>query len=261
MGRLGLVHDKLLHDLPRPDARADQEQGLASVQTVTAIQDLDGLEVEGMYTHLANADARDKTQAKAQVRRFSQMADQLASAGRRPGIIHAANSAALIDLPCAHFDMVRPGIALYGLWPSDEVDRSRLDLMPAMAIRSKIIQVKSVPKGFAVSYGATHVTDTPTRIATVPIGYADGYSRLLSNQGQMLVRGRTARVIGRVCMDFTMIDVGHIPDAEAGDEVTIMGAQGENAISADDIARVMGTINYEVTAGLTRRMPIRYTNA
>jgi len=125
-----------------------------------------------------------------------------------------------------------------------------------MSIRSKVIQTKAVPKGFTVSYGSTHVTSTPTIIATVPIGYADGYNRLLSNKGHMLVRGMRAPILGRVCMDFTMIDVGQIPGIMLGDEVTIMGTQGSESICADEIARLTQTINYEVTAGLTGRIPL-----
>ncbi|MCG8615433.1 MAG: alanine racemase, partial [Desulfobacterales bacterium] len=207
------------------------------------------------YTHMAKSDEADKTFARNQIRRFKETTDELTRMGARPEILHAANSAGVMELPESHFDMVRPGIALYGLWPSGDMDRNRMSLAPAMTIRSRIIQVKQVPKGFGVSYGITHVTSDPTAIATVPIGYADGYSRRLSNRGTMLVRGQIAPVLGRVCMDFTMIDVGHIKGAAPGDEVVVMGRQGENRISAGHIAGLTRTINYEVTAGLTSRMP------
>lgn len=249
MGRLGLVHEAIS---AAPSSRA--------VDHILAIRAMDGLEVEGVYTHLSKADETDKTHTQEQIRRFNRMIAQLAQKGFTPRICHAANSAGIIDLPESHFDMVRPGIAMYGLWPSDQVDRSRVSLAPVMGIRSRLIQVKQVPKGFDVSYGATHVTSRPTTIATVPIGYADGYSRLLSNRGEMLVRGQRAKITGRVCMDFTMIDVGHIPDAAPGDEVVIIGRQGDQEILADHIAAHMNTINYEVTAGLTGRMSCRYLN-
>ncbi|MCG8637366.1 MAG: alanine racemase [Desulfobacterales bacterium] len=247
MGRLGFVHSP--HD---GNARL--------IEDILAVHALDGLDVEGIYTHLSKADERDKTHAREQIRQFRQLLGQLAEKGFAPKLRHAANSAGLIELPESHFDMVRPGIALYGLRPSPEVDISKTGLEPVMRIRSKIIQVKQVPKGFGVSYGATHVTPSPTTIATIPIGYADGYSRQHSNCGIMLVRGQKAGVVGRVCMDFTMIDVGHIAGAAPGDEVVIMGVQEKEEISADIIAELTNTINYEVTAGLTGRMPRRYLN-
>ena len=249
MGRLGLVIGGPEGDIP----------GTAhAIEKITAME---GLEVEGMYTHLARADETDLAHARDQVERFAELIKCLEKKGIRPKLCHAANSAGLIGLPESHFDMVRPGIAMYGLWPSGEVDRSSVGLSPVMGIRSEIIHIKSVPSGFAVSYGSTHVTPAPTMVATVPVGYADGYSRLLSNRGHMLVKGQKAPIIGRVCMDFTMIDVGHIPGAATGDEVILMGAQGSEAVTADDIAALTRTINYEVTAGLTSRMPLFYSQS
>lgn len=248
MGRLGFVHNSLAPSDDHP-----------VIKDILGIQALRNIRVEGVYSHLACADEADKTHAREQVRRFSLLTEELNAAGTPPYIFHCANSAGLIDLPESHFDMVRPGISIYGLWPSDQMDRSRVSLEPAMSIRSNIIQVKQVPEGFNVSYGGTHVTPRPTAIATVPVGYADGYSRLLSNRGQMLVRGVRAPVVGRVCMDFTMIDVGHIPDAATGDEVVILGRQGKEEITADELARLTRTINYEITAGLTGRIPLHHT--
>lgn len=214
--------------------------------------------MEGTYTHFAKADMIDKTHVKGQLARFNEMVAMLADMGIHPEIRHAANSAAVLELPAAHFDMVRPGVAMYGMAPSDEVDITRHKLAPVMSITAKVIYVKAVPKDFSISYGCSHVTAAPTVIATVPIGYADGYSRLLSNQGQMLVKGKKAPIVGRVTMDFTMIDVGHIPGVKPGDDVTILGPQGNERITADDIAGLTGTINYEVTTGLTGRMPVVY---
>ena len=171
---------------------------------------------------------------------------------------HAANSAATIEMPESHLDMVRPGIAQYGLWPSEEVDKQRIDLKPVLSLKSKVIQVKDVGPGFAVSYGSTYVTPGPTRIATIPIGYADGYDRILSSNGHMLVRGVRASIIGRVCMDLTMIDVGHVPDVRLEDEVVLLGSQGNETISADEIAKKVGTINYEIVSSLTSRVPKVY---
>lgn len=248
MGRLGFYAS--------PEQDDDPPQRVVS--DILALKNLPKLSVEGIYTHMPRADEQDKCHALQQINRFVTLTDRLAAQGFDPGIRHMANSAGLIDLPGSHLDMVRPGIAIYGLWPSDETDHSRIRLSPAMTIHSRVIQVKSVPKGFSVSYGGTHVTPGPTVIATVPVGYADGYSRLLSSRGHMLVRGMRAPIMGRVCMDFTMIDVGHIPGVTEGDEVVVMGSQGRENFSADDIATLINTINYEVTAGLTGRIPLRH---
>ncbi len=261
MGRLGVLHDQFLTSNEPgvlPDSSDSLGQPWKSVEEILAIHHLKGLEIEGLYTHMANADARDKAHTQRQLDRFKTLIAKLEEKGLTPPVLHGANSAAMIDMPDSHFKMVRPGIAMYGLWPSNEMDQTRISLEPVMSIRSKIIHLKNVSKGFKISYGSTHVTQIPTRIATVPIGYADGYSRLLSSKGQMLVRGIKARITGRVCMDFTMIDVGHIPDCALGDEVVIMGSQGEEKITANDIADTIGTINYEVVASLTKRMPNHY---
>ena len=247
MGRLGLVIGGPEGDIPGAAGTIDRINGMA------------GLEIEGMYTHLARADETDLVHARDQVGRFADLIQLLEDKGCRPRLCHAANSAGLIALPQSHFDMVRPGIAMYGLWPSGEVDRTGVELSPVMSIRTQVIHIKDVPEKFAVSYGGTHVTKASTTIATVPVGYADGYSRLLSNKGVMLVKGQKAPITGRVCMDFTMIDVGHIPGVAIGDEVVLMGSQGETSFTADDIAGLTGTINYEVTAGLTSRMPLIFS--
>jgi alanine racemase len=258
MGRLGVLYDQFV---TANGPGAPYNQSWKSVEEILAMHQLKGLEIEGLYTHMANADARDKTHAQRQLNLFKTLVEKLGEKGVTPPVLHAANSAALIDMPDSHFQLVRPGIAMYGLWPSDEMDQTRISLAPVMSIRSKIIHLKTVSKGFKISYGSTHITQIPTRIATVPIGYADGYSRELSSKGQMLVRGIKAMITGRVCMDFTMIDVGHIPDCALGDEVVIMGCQGEEKITANEISDTIGTINYEVVASLTKRMPCRYIHS
>ncbi len=249
MGRLGFLD---------PSVTTPKTGETAGLLQAGGIADLKGLGVEGVYTHFAKADVIDKTHAKGQLARFNEMVAMLADMGIRPEIRHAANSAAVLGLPEAHLDMVRPGIAMYGMAPSREVDITGHHLAPVMSITAKVIYVKAVSENFSISYGCTHVTAAPTVIATVPIGYADGYSRLLSNQGQMLVKGKKAPIAGRVTMDFTMIDVGHIPGVKPGDDVTILGSQGNERITADEIAGLTGTINYEVTTGLTGRMPVLY---
>ena len=214
--------------------------------------------MEGIFTHFANADSRDKDHALIQLSRFKKILEDLKKHAFKVKYRHAANSAAIIELPESHLDMVRPGIAQYGLWPSEEVDKQHIDLKPVMSLKSRVIQVKEVGSGFAVSYGSTYVTPGPTRIATIPIGYADGYDRTLSSSGHMLVRGVRAPIIGRVCMDLTMIDVGHVPDVRLEDEVVVLGSQGNETISADEIAKRIGTINYEIVSSLTSRVPKVY---
>jgi alanine racemase len=171
---------------------------------------------------------------------------------------HAANSAAIIDMPETHLDMVRAGISMYGLYPSDEVDRERITLAPSMSLKSMVVHLKTVPAGFKISYGATYETERPTTIATIPVGYADGFSRLLSSRGRMLVCGRKAPVVGRVCMDFTMLDVGDIPDVSLEDEVVIFGRQGDSTITVDELAAALHTINYEIVSTITDRVPRIY---
>ncbi|MBF0413950.1 MAG: alanine racemase [Desulfamplus sp.] len=245
MGRLGfVVADNIKNEIEKI---ADE---------IIKITALDGIYVEGIYTHFANADVTDKSHVGEQIGKFKKLIDALADRGFKPEICHASNSAAIIESPDGHFNMVRAGIAMYGLWPSEEVNHYIIELEPVMSVASKIIHLKNVPSGFKVSYGSTHVTQLPTKIATVPIGYADGYNRLLSSKGEMLVKGRRCKVVGRVCMDYTMIDVGEIPDVEVGDDVVIMGRQGNEEILADEIAHHINTINYEVVCSFNRRIPI-----
>jgi alanine racemase len=251
MGRLGIVPDSRCfsggHRMDVADA----------VQQVAAMRRMPGLDFEGIYTHFATADTADKTAARTQFHRFKTFLDALAAAGIVFPIRHAANSAATIELPETHLDMVRAGISIYGLYPSGEVARSRAQLVPVMTLKAVIAHLKSVPAGFAVSYGSTWKASRPTKIATIPIGYADGYSRLLSNRGQMIVGGRRAPVVGRVCMDQTMLDVGHIPGVQPGDVVTIIGGRDDTVITADEIAAELGTIHYEVTSSIMARVPRR----
>lgn len=242
MGRLGIV--------PFVSREARNE----AVRAVQEIRKLPGLDVEGIYTHFAASDSLDKTYAELQLTRFQAFLEELRAKGITFAVRHAANSGAIMDLPDAHFDMVRAGIALYGLYPSDEVDQDRVQLRPAMALKSRIVHLKTVPEGFSVSYAMTWQAPKPTTIATVPIGYADGFNRLLSSRGHMLVRGRRAPIAGRVCMDLTMLDVGRIPEVTVGDEVVIFGSQSGETLPADEIAAKLNTINYEVVSSITGRV-------
>jgi len=241
MGRLGMVNG---HE----------------ADTIKRINDLPGIRVEGVYSHFANADASDKSDAESQLHKFLEIKEKVIPCFTEAPLFHIANSAAVMELPESHLDMVRPGIMLYGLYPSSEMDRERTSLKPVMSLKSQISQIKKVPPRFPVSYGSTYVTDRECTIATVSAGYADGYSRLLSSRGEMLVNGRRAPVIGRVCMDLTMLDISHIPGAAEGDKVVLFGAEGEEFLGADEIAEKTGTISYEVVSGITSRVPRAYIN-
>ena len=251
MGRLG--------QLPQ-NFKSDNSTAIAAdaIGETLAIAGLEGLELEGICTHFASADSADKSYAEKQLNLFKDYLKHLRKAGLNPPVRHAANSAALIDMPQSHFDMVRPGIAIYGLYPSDEVRKKKLALKPAMALKARIIHLKKVPAGFKVSYGSTHETREPTTIATVPVGYADGLSRLLSSRGQMLVHGQRVPIIGRVCMDLTMLDVGSIENVQLGDEVVVFGQQGNKTLSVDEMAALLNTINYEIVSTITARVPRVY---
>jgi alanine racemase len=252
MGRVGLLSDCLLLRDERKDSRN------RIVDEILRIARLPGLEIEGIFTHFANADSADKTHARLQLGLFMDILEKLKKQAFEVPFRHAANSAALIDMPETHLDLVRPGISLYGLWPSTHVNHDALCLQPVMTIKSTVIQLKEVPPGFKVSYGSIYETPARTRLATVPIGYADAYSRLLSSRGVMLVLGQRAPVIGRVCMDLVVIDVGHIPGVAVGDEVVVMGQQGKEGVTADAIADLIHTINYEVVSTITARVPRIY---
>lgn len=245
MGRVGILPDE------RGFSRGNPGGAVSEVEQMIL---LPGLKIEGMYTHFAAADCKDRAYTEYQLRVFNAFVEDLKQVGIEFSIYHAANSAAIIDYPESHFDMVRAGISIYGLSPSHEVDISNIGLLPAMAWKARVTHVKKVKKGFPVSYGMTCKTEKDTVIATVSVGYADGFSRRLSSRGTVLVRGMKAPLLGRVCMDQTLIDVGHIPGVEPGDEVVLIGTQGKCRVSADDLALLLDTINYEVVSSLTGRV-------
>jgi alanine racemase len=251
MGRLGLL---LVPTNGNPDDIAAQN----SVREIEAISRLRGLTVEGIFTHFATADSADKSYADLQLDRFMDLLNRLQKEGLEPPVRHAANSGALIDMPDSHLDMVRPGIATYGLHPSNEVNKRIVDLKPVMTLKSRIIHLKRVAPGFNISYGITFQTKNHTTIATVPVGYADGFNRLLSSRGHMLVHGQRVPIVGRVCMDLTMLDVGEISGVALEDEVVVFGEQGNEAVTADEIASSLDTINYEVVSTITGRVPRVY---
>jgi alanine racemase len=215
------------------------------------------IEVEGLMTHFAKADEEDKEYTYNQWDQFQMVIDRLAEENIEIPIKQAANSATIIDLPHMALNMVRPGIMMYGLRPSHEVDQD-FTLKPALSWKAKIVYLKEVPPGTGISYGATYITEEKAKIATIPMGYADGYSRLLSNKGDVLINGQRAPIRGRVCMDQFMVDVTHIDDVEIGDEVVLIGKQGNAEFSATEMADIIGTINYEITCDITKRVPRIY---
>ena len=252
MGRLGLLSDCFRNF----DALSEKKNRI--VHEIESISKLPGLKTEGVFTHFATADSKDKTYANRQFKIFQEVLDQLHSHGLDIPVKHAANSAAIVDMPETHLNMVRSGILTYGLYPSADVNHNLVDIEPAMVLKTKIIHIKRVQPGFKVSYGALFETKNAGIIATVPIGYSDGLSRLLSSRGYMLVSGKRANIAGRICMDLTMLDVDDNINVALEDEVVIIGRQGDDFIAADDIASLTGTINYEVLTSIPENLKRYY---
>ena len=229
-----------------------------SIAVIRRIAALPSLYIEGMFTHFACADMADKTSARRQHDLFVDFCGRVSHAGICVPIYHCSNSAGIMEFEDAHMDMVRAGIILYGLYPSDEVDQSVLKLQPALSLRARITHVQHVPAGTGISYGSTFVTKRDSVIATVPVGYADGWPRALSNKGRVLVRGQFAPIAGRVCMDQFMIDVTDIPGVRPGDVATLIGRDGANEIPIEEPAALAGSFQYELPCVLSKRIPRRY---
>ncbi|MED5015885.1 alanine racemase [Paenibacillus chibensis] len=244
MGRLGL--------LPGEGAVAFIEEAMGLPQA----------EVEGMFTHFSKADEEDKSYTLEQYRRFTSVVVALKERGTSLPIIHTGNSAAAIDTPELSYNMVRIGISLYGLYPSDEVNRQKVALTPVLTLKTKVAYVKTLPPHWGVSYGARYVTDTDETIATLPIGYADGYSRMLSGKAEVLIRGRRVPVVGTICMDQCMVTLQSFAEEakeiQVGEEVVLIGRQSGESISADELASWLGTIHYEVICMIAGRIPRFY---
>ena len=240
MGRLGFL----------PDEAGMDEAARAAV--------LPGIVAEGLFTHFATADEADKSMTYRQIQRYEEFARGLAARGVEIPLHHVSNSAGIMELPGEGRQMARAGIAMYGCYPSDEVDRQRVILTPALSLRSHIIHVKWLEEGATVSYGATHKVQGRRRIATVPVGYGDGYPRALSGKGWVLIRGQKAPICGRVCMDQMMVDVTDIPEASLGDVVTLIGRDGGEAITAEGLGQLSGRFHYELLCDLNQRVPRYY---
>lgn len=240
MGRIGFLPD------------------VASIDAIVDVLSLPHLEFEGLFTHFATADETDKAYSREQFRRYSLVQDALRERGYVPTLAHVGNSATIIDLPEYHMDMVRAGIVLYGTLPSDQVHTDVLDLQPTMQLKARITNVKTIGDHETVSYGRKFSATGERRIATLPLGYADGYTRLFSNKTDVLVHGQRAPIVGSVCMDQCMIDVTDIEGVAIGDEVVLMGRQGDEVISPEELANLIGTISYEIHCFFGRRVPRVY---
>ena len=214
---------------------------------------------EGVFTHFSKADETDKTFAYKQLSVFETFVEKLESQGISIPYKHISNSAGIIELPQAHKDLVRAGIILYGLWPSDEVVRDKIQLIPALTLKSHVVFVKEIEDKTPVSYGGTFVADGKRKIATIPLGYGDGYPRSLSNKGYVLIHGQKAPITGRVCMDQFMVDVTDIPDVKCGDEVTLIGRDKDEMITIEQLGEMSGRFNYEFVCDLSKRIPRVFT--
>lgn len=240
MGRIGILPN---------------DEGIAFAKKVDA---LEGLEIEGVFTHFAKADELDKTFTKRQLQLFKDFTDRLKEEGISYRIRHCSNSAGILEIKEANMDVVRAGISLYGLWPSDEVEHSVINLKPALSLHSHVVFIKEVPSGTPISYGGIYVSDSNRKIATIPVGYGDGYPRGLSNQGYVLIEGRKAPIVGRVCMDQFMVDVTDISGVREGSEVVLIGKQGKEEILMEELGDISGRFNYELACDLGKRIPRVY---
>lgn len=254
-GKKAVVHLALDTGMSRIGMKADREHA----KEAAAIAALEGIEVEGLFTHFARADETDKSAYEEQYRRYKEFLGYLKELGVKIPIRHCSNSAGIVEsLESNHMDMVRAGIAIYGMYPSDEVDHNSVKLTPAMEIKSCITYIKEIEAGTAVSYGGTFVADHTMKVATIPVGYGDGYVRSLSGKGDVLIHGKRAAILGRICMDQFMVDVTEIPEVKFMDPVTLVGKDKDAVIRVEDLSDLSGRFNYEFVCDLSKRVPREY---
>lgn len=249
-----IVHAKIDTGLSRLGFQVTEQ----AADEIARISKMPHIIMEGIFTHFAKSDARDKTMANQQLESFAKMKQMLEERQIEIPMIHCSNSAAIIDMPEANMNAVRAGISLYGMWPSDEVKKENINLAPVMSLKSCIVFLKELEKGRVISYGATYETSKKQRIATIPIGYGDGYPRSLSNKGYVLIHGKKAPICGRICMDQFMVDVTDIPEAKEGDIVTLVGKDHGAEITMEEIGDLSGRFNYEFACDLGKRIPRVY---
>jgi alanine racemase len=252
--KVGKIHIKIDTGMSRLGFRPDD----SALEEISRIFKLSNIEIEGIFTHFAVADEKDKSFTREQHNKFQWIINKLKDRNLVIPIKHVSNSAAVIDLPEYNLDMVRPGIMLYGLYPSDNINKEKVELKPAMTLKARISHIKIVEKGTGVSYGHVYVTKRKAKIGTLPLGYADGFTRMLTNKAEVLVNGIRVPVIGRICMDQCMIDLTEVENVKVGDEVIIFGDGSSNSPHIDEVAQKLGTINYEVVCMVSRRVPRVY---
>ena len=250
----GLIHLAVDTGMTRIGFKDDKE----SLEEIRRIYELSDVQIEGLFTHFARADEYDRSPAMVQLKRYLDFAELLEKDGIHIPLHHCSNSAGIIRVPEANLNMVRAGITIYGIYPSEEVEKDIVKLKPVMELKSHVSYVKDVQPDTEVSYGGTFVTSRPTRMATIPVGYADGYPRQLSGKGWVLIHGKKAPICGRVCMDQFMVDVTEISHVKAGDEVTLLGRDGEEFISADTLGDLSGRFSYEFVCDINKRVPRIY---
>lgn len=253
-GKIAKIHIKIDTGMGRIGFKIEDE----SVDSIKRISQLPGIKIEGIFSHFSKSDETDKTFAKKQLEKFLAMVKALEEQGVIIPTKHIANSAAIIDMPQANLDMVRSGISTYGMYPSEEVNKQTLKLRPAMEVKAYVIFVKTVEKGTLIGYNGTFETKRKSVIATIPVGYADGYSRALSNKGRVLIHGKVAPIIGRVCMDQFMVDVTDIEGVKQGDVVTLVGRDGKEFISLEELGNTANSFNYEAACDFGKRIPRVY---
>ena len=230
-----------------------------AVEFAKALQDMKNLIIDGIYTHCSCSDDKESEFTNLQIKRFKDLVVAMDTVKSPIPLRHMANSGAILYYPAAYFNMVRPGLSLYGLYPSEEAPKT-IDIKPIMSFKTRVIHIRKMEPGDAVSYGRTCKITKPTRVATLPLGYDDGYNRLLSNQGKVIIKGIKVPIIGRVCMDQCFVDVTNLKDVAVGDEVVLYGSQGKEMVSIESIAEQLGTIPYEVTCSISKRVPRIYIN-
>lgn len=254
MCKVAKVHIKVDTGMNRIGMKPNQ----ALLDYIVQVNQLAGVEIEGLFTHFSKADEGENDYTNNQIDVFNQFLKDLEALGIKAPIVHAANSAGMIDYQSAHKEMVRVGIALYGLYPSEDVSHTAVKLRPSLSLKSNVVYIKDIEAGEQVSYGGIYTAKSRRRIATVPVGYGDGYPRALSNVGRVLINGVYAPIIGRVCMDMFIIDVTDIEGVTIGDLVTLIGQDGDKSITVEEIAKHRETINYEIICQLGKRIPRVY---
>ena len=251
-GKQAKVHIKVDTGMGRIGFRSGQELG----EALEALANPGHIEIEGLFSHFAAADT-DPDYTRMQLKRFEQAQKQVAAAGIKPRFTHLSNSAAILGLPEVYFNLVRPGIMIYGCYPDPSL-ADKAKLYPVVSLKARISHVKQVEPGTAIGYGTTYTVSQPTRIATIPIGYADGYPRALSNKSSVLIKGKRYPIAGRICMDQSMIDLKGEQGIQTGDLVTLIGTDGDDAITLDEVAGLAGTIAHEILTGIGQRVPRIY---